>query len=148
MGQQSAEMKTFPVQGLWFCFTGSAAAATHFICLMALVDYVDLTPQLANPIAFIFAFLVSFLGHFRFTFRQISQNLLTTLWRWLFTSILGFLLNQLFFLLGLKLFGSEAYGVIWFVVTIIVTILTFILAKFWAFRSKEKNETSNHFSSN
>ena len=33
-------------------------------------------------------------------FRQISQNLLSILWRWLFTSILGFLLNQLLFLLG------------------------------------------------
>ena len=75
-------------------------------------------------------------------FRQISQNLLSILWRWLFTSILVFLLNQLLFLLGLKLFGSEAYGVIWFVVTIIVTILPFILAKFWAIRSKKKNETS------
>ena len=75
-------------------------------------------------------------------FRQISQNLLSILWRWLFTSILVFLLNQLLFLLGSKLFGIEAHGVIWFVVTIIVTILTFILAKFWAIRSKKKNETS------
>ena len=137
-------MKIFPIQGLWFCITGSAAAATHFICLVALVHYINLAPQLANPIAFVFAFLISFFGHFRFTFRQIDQNLLATLWRWLFTSILGFILNQLLFLLGLKLFGVHFYGVVWLVVTIVVTIITFILAKFWAFASKDKNETRDH----
>nr|WP_257275974.1 GtrA family protein [Endozoicomonas sp. SESOKO4] len=45
-----------------FIVTGAAAAAVHLWVLWLLVDLTQLAPLLANPAAFILAFVVSYLG--------------------------------------------------------------------------------------
>jgi putative flippase GtrA len=134
-------MKQYSRQGLWFCLIGVAAATTHFLSLILLVHYFKLMPQLANPIAFLIAFIISFLGHFHFTFRYSSRKWQQALWRWFISSISAFLLNQILFILSLKWLGDQAYWWLWFMVTILVTIITFILGKFWAFDVKDRRET-------
>lgn len=135
--------KTISKQGLLFCLIGAAAAAVHFCCLFILVHFIKLSPESANPIAFLFAFIISFCGHFQFTFRKSRQKWLSSLWRWFFSSIVGFGLNQLLFMLGLIWCGDQAYWWLWFIVTVLVTGITFILGKFWAFRAKGEYETSH-----
>ena len=123
-------------QALFFAIVGACAALTHFAVLVLLVQWGGMVPFWANPLAFVCAFCVSFYGHLSWTFRAhtVQGHWLPSLWRWLLSSIGGFLLNQSLFAAGLSVFGHDHYRSIWFVVTLLVTLMTFALAKFWAFR--------------
>ncbi|MBI0129465.1 MULTISPECIES: GtrA family protein [Snodgrassella] len=136
-------MKSVSAQGIWFTLVGGAAAAMHFLCLVVLVRYAHFLPVLANPLAFLCAFVISFSGHYYLTFSLTRHTWFQALWRWLFSSITGFMINQILFMAGIHWFGNQAYWWVWFIVTLIVTVLSFILGKFWAFNEKAHNETSN-----
>ncbi|NUE66886.1 GtrA family protein [Snodgrassella sp. ESL0253] len=143
MGQSRTKMKIASRQGVWFTLVGGAAAAMHFFCLLLLVQYAQLVPVLANPLAFLCAFVISFMGHYHLTFSQTHYSWFQALWRWLCSAVVGFGLNQILFMAGIKWFGNQAYWWLWIIVTIIVTVLSFILGKFWAFNEKVSHETSN-----
>ena len=123
-------------QAAWFVLVGAAAAAVHFGILVLLVQWAGVAPAWANVAAFVVALCVSFGGHFCLTFRQPGQHRswLRSLWRWLASSVGGFALNQLLFVVGLYWFGRHAYVPVWLAVTLLVTLATFALGKFWAFR--------------
>jgi putative flippase GtrA len=144
VGQPRTKVKTVSRQGVWFGLVGATAAAMHFFCLVLLVQYAQLAPTLANPVAFLCAFIISFIGHYHLTFRKAQHSWLQALWRWLCSALVGFGLNQMLFMAGIKWFGNQAYWWLWFIITIIVTVLSFILAKFWAFNEKLNHETSNN----
>lgn len=134
-------------QALWFLLVGACAALVHFLILVSIVSYTTITPTWANVCAFLIAFVVSFLGHFHLTFKQSnrsnksSQNNreinkhLSALGKWFSSSVIGFLANQSLFVLGLNWFGERYYILIWLLVTSIITVMTFVLGKFWAFKS-------------
>lgn len=124
-------------QAVWFLMVGALAAAVHFFALLALVKWGGVAPAWGNVWAFALAFCVSFGGHFRLTFRHSRHSWLGSLWRWLASSAGGFLLNQFLFVLGLHWLGERHYAVIWLAVTLLVTLLTFSLGKFWAFRQAD-----------
>lgn len=144
MEQSRSGITHFFTQSGWFVIVGSFAAVTHFLGLVFWVHFVHIKPVWANVLAFLLAFLVSFAGHFQATFRHSVRSWQQALWRWLCSSIIGFGLNQLLFTMGLKLFGSQAYIPVWFMATVLVTILTFALGKFWAFRYAEINDEKSH----
>ena len=135
-------------QALWFLVVGASAALVHFLVLIGVVNFTTFTPAWANVIAFLVAFVVSFLGHFYLTFQQSSTdnysalsrfdkrgNMLTALTKWFASSTLGFIANQSLFVLGLRWFGEGYYILIWLVVTGVITVMTFVLGKLWAFKS-------------
>ena len=130
-------------QALWFLVVGTLAAGVHFLSLFTLVQVFHWSPAWANIGAFCIAFMVSFLGHYQLTFRKNTsqRSFLTSLWRWLTVSLAGFVLNQMLFTLGLRLFGQTAYIPVWLVVTLLVTVITFIFGKFWAFMHQEKTSS-------
>ncbi|KDN12841.1 GtrA-like protein [Snodgrassella communis] len=136
-------MKIISRQGILFGLVGTIAAAMHFCCLLLLVQHAQLKPVLANPLAFLCAFVISFIGHYHLTFSQTRHSWLQALWRWLCSALAGFGLNQILFMVGIKLFGNQAYWWLWFIVTIIVTFLSFVLGKFWAFNEKVNHEACN-----
>ncbi len=150
-------------QALWFLLVGSLAGLVHFVMLIICVELLGIVPIWANVLAFLIAFVVSFIGHFKLTFntyseidnetskearREISsevndgantpRNWLKSLQKWFVSSVAGFLLNQALFFVGLKLLGEDWYAVIWFVVTAVVTVVTFALGKLWAFNTKNE----------
>lgn len=130
-------------QTLHFLLVGGSAAAVHFAVLQSSVVWLGFSPAWANAFAFCCAFAVSFSGHRHKTFKPAqgsSKPWQHSLWQWLLTSLGGFALNQSLFVLGLRLFGEAAYPFIWFGVTLLVTLFTFMLGKFWAF--KHPNPTS------
>lgn len=121
-----------------FLIIGSGAALTHFICLFLLVEYLEYQPAWANLLAFCCAFLVSFLGHFHITFSQINkQTWSDAIVRWFIISITAFIMNQFLFVLAIHYIGENRYIIIWLSITIIITLFTFILGKFWAFLGKK-----------
>ena len=136
----SNKKKALSKQGFFFVIIGACAALVHFLTLIVLVQYFNLLPEFANVLAFLFAFSISFIGHFRVTFylRDVKRSWWKSLWRWFMSSLLGFSLNQALFMLGLLSFGQKYYPLIWLAVTVLVTLCTFSLAKLWAFSHIEK----------
>ena len=146
-------------QALWFLIVGAGAAFVHFLVLVGLVNWLNLSPVWANCGAFLVAFVVSFSGHCYLTFRPPSSTqkpspptiptiptLTSTttqtalaltarkLGKWFVSSVAGFALNQGLFVLGITWLGEHYYVIIWFMVTLMVTVMTFLLGKLWAFR--------------
>lgn len=60
-------------QALWFLVVGALAAGVHFVVLVVIVSTTTTTPVWANVMAFLVAFVVSFLGHYHLTFTQKAQ---------------------------------------------------------------------------
>lgn len=60
-------------QALWFLVVGALAAGVHFVVLVAIVSTTTITPVWANVLAFLVAFVFSFLGHYHLTFKQNAQ---------------------------------------------------------------------------
>ncbi|MDN5566794.1 MAG: GtrA family protein [Psychrobacter sp.] len=129
-------------QALWFLIVGASAAGVHFLVLISVVSLTTISPAWANVIAFLLAFIVSFLGHFYLTFDTSTTSTLYenkrplhALLKWFASSVIGFAANQGLFLLGLNWFGERYYIFIWLVITAIITVMTFALGKLWAFKS-------------
>jgi putative flippase GtrA len=126
-------------QGLFFLLIGGLAALVHFLSLIFFVQVLEIEPNFANIYAFLIAFCCGFIGHLNFTFKTNEQtkNWKSKLGKWFLSSILGFVLNQIIFVYGTYLLGESYYVLIWIVATGIVTIMTFLLAKFWAFKGTQ-----------
>lgn len=151
----SSSLKSSSKQALWFLIVGASAALVHFLMLVSIVNLTTTRPALANIFAFLIAFIVSFIGHFYLTFRHAipdtivdysnqnnagasygtKTNTLQTLLKWFASSAAGFALNQGLFVLGISWLGERYYMLIWLVVTVIITVMTFALGKLWAFKS-------------
>lgn len=147
---KTAATNAISIQAIWFLAVGASAALVHFIVLVSIVKLTTITPVWANVCAFLVAFVVSFLGHFYLTFKSSvnengnnqpshanknSNRPLSALGKWFGSSALGFMANQGLFVLGLRSFGEQYYILIWLIVTAIITVMTFALGKFWAFKS-------------
>lgn len=138
MEQQKARSVNLQKQGLFFFIVGSLTALVHFLSLIFFVQILDIHPNFANFFAFLIAFVFGFTGHFNFTFRSQSQKSewKLKLGKWFASSVFGFALNQAMFASGIYLLGEKYYIFIWIVATALVTVCTFLLAKFWAFQAK------------
>lgn len=114
-----------------FGVVGTNAAIVHLAALMALVEFVRLTPLLANVFAFLIAYQVSFWGHRRWTFS--SQSVTRHAWiKFFVVAGLSFVLNESLFAIFLHL--CHLYYFVAIILTlIIVPPLTFIASKLWAF---------------
>ena len=147
---KTAATNATSIQAIWFLAVGASAALVHFLVLVSIVKLTTITPVWANVCAFLVAFVVSFLGHFHLTFKSSvnengnnqpshanknSDRPLSALGKWFGSSALGFMANQGLFVLGLRSFGEQYYILIWLIVTAIITVMTFALGKFWAFKS-------------
>lgn len=116
-----------------FGVVGVAAMATHW-CVVALLVPFGITPLLANVIGFCVAFNVSFFGHHHWTFASADEQK-NTFKRFLSVAILGFITNEAMYALLLK-FTSLDYRVALLIVLIAVAGMTYLLSRFWAFRSQ------------
>lgn len=121
-----------------FIVMGSLAALVHFVVLYLAVSIFHIAPAWGNVIAFLCAFCVSFAGHLNVTFKSSTTasdgRVSAKLIKWFATSLAGFALNQSLFMLGLHWLGDGYYLLVWLMVTILVTICSFLLGKLWAFK--------------
>ena len=126
-----------------FLIMGSLAALVHFLVLYMAVSFFAIKPIWANVIAFLIAFVVSFIGHLNVTFKTLNDQaglnaqpatITPRLLKWFASSVAGFAVNQSLFVLGISWLGNQYYLIVWFIVTAIVTVLSFLLGKLWAFK--------------
>ena len=120
-------------QAAAFIAVGVAATATHFLVVWLLVRLTSLSPAWANIPAFWIAFAVSYSGHNTITFAGHGQSKQASAARWLAVSAGGFALNQSLYVTLLRLLPQLHYLVLLFIVTGVVTLVTYFLGKYWAF---------------
>ena len=126
-------------QILRFGVVGLATTAVNGCIYWIVTDRHWARPLSANAIGFALAFLVSFLGHWRWTFASPSGPAHggTSLQRFLVTALAGFAFNSLatWWLTGfLALPAASALPII----VLITPILLFIASKHWAFAKKRE----------
>ena len=100
---------------------------------MLLVSHGVLPPLAANVVGWMTAFLFSFAGHHRLTFRDRQAAVLPAALRFLAISAGGFALNETVYALLLNL-GLQA-GYQWILAAVLVGVagITYLLSRHWAF---------------
>ena len=122
-------------QVLRFGIVGGAATAVHF-AVASWSIMAGGSPHRANALAFAIAFLVSFVGHRRFTFGAVDTPLLGSVARFASIAMAAFVLNGAVFAILLE----------WAAVPVLVALavaigfaatFTFLAGRCWAFAAPE-----------
>ena len=115
-----------------FVAVGCAAAAVHLGVVMLVVENHLAPPLLANIVGWLVAFVVSFAGQHRLTFRDRSAPMLRAARRFFAISAAGFATNEAAY--GLLLHVSAIrYDVALAIVLVAVAVMTYVLSSRWAF---------------
>lgn len=131
-------MKSLVLQVSRFASVGLVATGVHALIYGVLGSFSGITPMLANLLAFLFAFCFSYLGHFRFTFREQMHGR---------SALRSYLVQLRFFAVALVGLALNAFGV-WVTtdylkanyllailpMVLVVPLITFGISKVWAFR--------------
>ena len=120
-----------------FGTVGIAAAAVHVLMFTASIELAGLAPLVANFVAFAVAVVVSFFGHFRWTFRGHTagdgwERQCAAFSRFVIVALTGFALNSLAVYVVVNLLAWPYYYAIILMIAA-VPPLVFALNKFWAF---------------
>jgi putative flippase GtrA len=125
-------MKTVSARVAFFITVGCAAAATHFAVVVFLVSQWAVPPLAANVLGWLIAFVVSFTGHWRLTFRAQQAPLLQSVRRFFGISLAAFALNETAYAVMLH-WTSMRYDVVLFLILVAVAVITYLLSSRWAF---------------
>ena len=122
--------------GLWFFGVAAAAGLTH-LAVFFLIEYFSpsVLPEIANFLAFCVAFSVSFMGHRNLSFSDTTSSVQQSLRRFVMTSVVGFVCNEIVFSLALRLLGWPN----WLALLAGFAVAggqTYLLSRFWAFHRK------------
>lgn len=125
-------------QTLQFVGVGGAAAATHLAVVFLLVQGLGMAPLVANVLAFLVAFVVSYNGHAWFTFSHHGARGWSVVAKYFAVASLSFVVNELLYWVALHWLHWHYF---WSLlgVLVLVAVGTFVLSKFWAFRAPNSN---------
>lgn len=116
----------------WFAAVGTLAAAVHLATVIALVRWAAWSPAMANVVGWLLAFVCSFAGHHRTTFRDANAPVARAAGRFFAVSALGFAVNQTAYVLLLRLPWLR-YDLALALVLVAVAAMTYVLGRRWAF---------------
>lgn len=111
---------------------GFGALATHWIVLVLAVSLAGVAPLVANVVAFLVAFNVSYFGHRELTFAAQHRPHRRTLPRFAAVAVSMFLVNETMYW-ALLSWTALRYDIASLIVLATVAGMTFVLGKFWAF---------------
>lgn len=119
-------------QSLKFVMVGGTAACVHFLVVILWVELLGFNPLIANIIAFLIAFCVSFSGQRLFTFASSNKSIKESLLPYFLISLTSFICNELSLSFAIYVLHLP-YQIALFSVLIIVAIGTYFGSKRWAF---------------
>lgn len=126
-------MGKLPGQIMRFGMVGITATATHITTAMLLVEWAHLEPLKANFFAFSLAVLVSFGGHYHWTFKA-STPYSSSFPRFSAIALLGMGFNQTIIFSVVNLLGLDyRFGLA--AVIMVVPVISFMANKLWAFQA-------------
>lgn len=128
-----AALRRLP-QALQFMLVGGAAAATHLAVVGLAVALAGMPPLVANVLAFLIAFVVSYRGHALLTFASAQARGWGVVARYFAVASLSFVVNELLYYVALHWLH---WHYLWSLagVLVLVAVGTFVLSKFWAFKA-------------
>ena len=134
--EMQARIKTLAPEMLRFGVTGSLSTVVHFCSVLFLVSFIRFMPLSANIIAFLIAFIVSYVGHSKFTFRNTAgrSGINPALPKFFITATFSFFLNESMYYYLVKAQHLN-YLIALAIVLASVSIVTFSICKLWAFKS-------------
>ena len=120
--------------GFWFVLVGASAALTHMVVFtLVLLLVPTLWPEIANVAGFLVAFLVSFVGHRRLSFRDAGTSFMQSFVRFAATAVAGFMTNEAVFIVLLRVLELPTWMAL--ISGIVMSAMqTFVLSRFWAFK--------------
>ena len=141
--------KNFHLNSFWkevivigrFGLVGLAATAVHLGVVWALIGMTDLSTLIANTLAFLAAFGVSFAGHYFWTFSA-PGKLRKAIMRFLLISLSGFAANSVLLAGLLKTEWFSAFTSAAFAIAV-VPIITFLASRLWGFKKSSVELVSN-----
>lgn len=105
----------------------------HLATVIALVRWGQWSPPGANVVGWLLAFVCSFAGHHRTTFRDANAPVVRAAVRFFGVSALGFAANQGAYILLLRVTWLR-YDVALAMVLLVVAAMTYLLGRHWAFQ--------------
>jgi putative flippase GtrA len=118
-------------QAFRFGIVGVIAMIAHFTLVVVFVN-LSVAPLLANVIAFLGAFQISYWGHVSWSFAEAEAPRRNSLKRFFMVATSSFLLNEILFAALLE-FTHLTYQTSLIIVLTFVAGLTFFLSRHWAF---------------
>lgn len=118
-------------QILRFSLVGGVATVIHLLVGITLI-HAGWAPLIANAAAFSIAFLVSFAGHFGYSFSSDDNSLPRSFLRFMGVALAGFIANEII-LAGLLTRHILSPSATLIVSTGLVALGSFILCRQWAF---------------
>ncbi len=115
-----------------FGVVGISALAVHWVVVALLVP-TGLAPLVANVLAFLVAFQVSYAGHRRWTFDAAHLSRRQTLPRFFLVALASFAANELMYAVLLR-YTPLDYRLALLLVLGLVAGMTFLFSRQWAFR--------------
>ncbi len=115
-----------------FGIVGVCAALVNYFLVVLIVEQAHWHPLVANIVAYLIAFNVSYLGHRFWSFGH-KQHDHTSLPKFFSISVSGFLLNEGFFALLLR-YTTLHYSEALIIAILMAALFTFTLSKFWVFK--------------
>lgn len=127
-------------QFLRFGLVGALATLVHMLIGVTLI-HSGWPALVANPIAFLIAFVASFMGHYGFSFSDQEREMATSLKRFALVAGGGFVLNET--ILALLIWSTPLLHIASLILsTGVAAIVTFIASRNWAFRRLPKEPPS------
>lgn len=125
-------MIDFIAQLFRFGMVGLTAAAIHFSIVVFLVQHFSYMPLVANAVAFLFSFQVSYWGHRTFTFNESEVLHRAAMPKLLLIQVFNFFANETLFYIFLSM--HIPYQLSLLMVLGILPVFTFAASKVWVFR--------------
>lgn len=114
-----------------FGLVGILATTVHFTLGLSIASAGILRPFWANVFAFSGAFIVSYVGHYHFSFRSSADHRLA-IPRFLALALMGLMINQVAVFLMVDRW-QYSYSKALIIIVFFVPAATFLLGKFWVF---------------
>ncbi|MGA7180066.1 MAG: GtrA family protein [Thiobacillaceae bacterium] len=120
-------------RSILFILVGSAAALTHFLTVVFIVEKLALVPLKANVLGWLCAFGVSYGGHYSLTFADHGAPVLRSAGRFFLLSAAGFVINESSYAILLYI-SPLPYYLLLALILVSVAVLTYLLSQRWAFQ--------------
>lgn len=114
-----------------FGIVGLIAATIHFTTVVTIVTYTGMHPLLANIVAFVVSFQLSYWGHRTWTFRESIAAHREAFPKLLLVQAFNLIGSELLFFILLQM--NLPYKVALVLVLMILPVFTFLASKLWVF---------------
>jgi putative flippase GtrA len=115
-----------------FGIVGATSALVNFLGVFALVELFSLKPLIANIIAYLIASIVSYVGHYHWTFASNAEHH-KSVFKFYIMLGMNLLLNEALYAFFLYVVSLN-YQLALILTIVIVPIFTFIVSKLWVYR--------------